>query len=60
MFGANLGWCHVVYRICRSRAMRSAVDGCVDNMFENHCPVDGLMMNKCAVEGLASMGMRFE
>jgi hypothetical protein len=40
--------------------MRSAVEGWVENIFENHWPVNGLMMNKCAVEGLASMGMRFE
>src|SRR4051812_7773799 len=44
---------------CR-RAIRSSVEGCVENSRMMLSPVKGLMMNMCAVEGVASIGMRFE
>ena len=48
-------------RIACSLAMRSAVDGCVENSFEKTPPPpNGMMMNMCAVAGLAYIGMRFE
>src|SRR5712692_1717684 len=49
-----------VQRIACSRAIRSSVEGCVENRRMMLCPVNGLMMNMWAVEGVASMGMRFE
>ena len=48
-------------RIACSLAIRSAVDGCVENSFEKTPPPpNGMMMNMCAVAGEASIGMRFE
>ena len=46
-------------RIACSRAIRSAVEGCVENSFiMTFPPVKGLMMNMWAVAGEASIGMR--
>src|SRR3954454_19071422 len=44
---------------CR-RAIRSSVEGCVENRRIKLWPVNGLMMNMCAVAGEASMGIRFD
>src|SRR5262249_18002301 len=49
-----------VHRIACSRAMRSSVEGCVENSRMMLCPVNGLMMNMCAVAGEASIGIRFD
>jgi hypothetical protein len=47
-----------IHRMACKRAMRSSVDGCVENRRISDCPVKGLMMNMWAVEGVASMGIR--
>ena len=47
-------------RIACSRAMRSAVEGWVENRFAHIPALNGLMMNRCAVAGVASIGIRFE
>src|SRR6185369_1796829 len=48
-------------RIAWSRAMRSAVDGCVEKSLDSPpAPPSGFMMNRCAVAGVASMGIRWE
>ena len=47
-------------RIACRRAIRSSVEGCVENIRVKNCPVNGLMMNRCCVAGEASIGIRFE
>src|SRR5689334_15804566 len=37
-------------RICCNLAMRSSVEGWVENRFISDLPVNGLMMNMCAVD----------
>ena len=51
---------YFVQRIACSRAMRSAVEGCVEKSLDHPPPPNGLMMNMCAVAGVASIGIRFE
>src|SRR6185312_6346309 len=49
-----------VHRMACKRAMRSSVDGCVENRRMSDWPVNGLTMNMWAVEGVASIGMRLD
>ena len=58
--GALAGHADFIHRISCKRAMRSSVDGWVENRRMKLWPVKGLMMNMWAVEGEASMGMRFD
>src|SRR5581483_5083772 len=50
----------LIHRIACRRAMRSSVEGCVENSRIRLWPVNGLMMNRCAVAGEASIGIRFD
>jgi hypothetical protein len=48
-------------RIACSRAIRSAVDGCVENSFMKMSPpLNGFTMNRWAVAGEASIGIRLD
>src|SRR5690348_1817068 len=51
---------HFVHRMACRRAIRSSVEGCVENSRIRLLPVNGLMMNRCAVAGEASIGIRFD
>src|ERR1019366_1746706 len=59
-FAADLDLIHRVHRAACKRAIRSSVEGWVENRRMMLLPVNGLMMNMCAVEGEASMGMRLD
>ena len=49
-----------VHRIACKRAIRSSVEGWVENRRIMLWPVNGLMMNMWAVAGEASIGIRFD
>src|SRR3954453_2603911 len=49
-----------VHRNACRRAIRSWVEGCVENSRIRLSPVNGLIINMCAVAGEASMGIRFD
>src|SRR5690348_13696221 len=48
------------HRMACRRAIRSSVEGCVENSRIRLWPVNGLMMNMWAVAGEASIGIRFD
>src|ERR1700722_11089419 len=50
----SLASCQAPRRIASSRAIRSSVDGWVENRRMRVWPENGLMMNKCAVAGFTS------
>ena len=56
--GAFAAHADFIHRASCKRAIRSSVEGWVENRRMKLCPVNGLMMNMCAVEGEASIGMR--
>ena len=50
----------LAYRMASKRAIRSSVEGWVENRRIRLWPVNGLTMNMCAVDGLASIGIRLD